>query len=139
MYELKTIVGYDFYFFFSSRRRHTRLQGDWSSDVCSSDLPLGVFDAQLKLSRDVRTAVEECDAAVQHSPHGIGRTEDTHRYGTCGSRTHDAHWQHQHVVVLGDFLHLVISVNRDAQRPIACRIENGIGSQYLAAARDRKS
>src|ERR1022692_194059 len=23
-------------FFFSSRRRHTRLQGDWSSDVCSS-------------------------------------------------------------------------------------------------------
>src|SRR5205807_4767849 len=26
------------WFFFSSRRRHTRLQGDWSSDVCSSDL-----------------------------------------------------------------------------------------------------
>src|SRR2546426_3984133 len=25
-------------FFFSSRRRHTRLQGDWSSDVCSYDL-----------------------------------------------------------------------------------------------------
>src|SRR3989344_7655421 len=28
-------------FFFSSRRRHTRLTCDWSSDVCSSDLPLG--------------------------------------------------------------------------------------------------
>src|SRR2546426_2368471 len=28
-------------FFFSSRRRHTRLQGDWSSDVCSSDLRVG--------------------------------------------------------------------------------------------------
>src|SRR5688500_19921984 len=27
-----------FVVFFSSRRRHTRLQGDWSSDVCSSDL-----------------------------------------------------------------------------------------------------
>src|SRR5205807_7704056 len=27
-----------FFFFFSSRRRNTRLQGDWSSDVCSSDL-----------------------------------------------------------------------------------------------------
>src|SRR5438046_5493588 len=26
------------YFFFSSRRRHTRLVSDWSSDVCSSDL-----------------------------------------------------------------------------------------------------
>src|SRR5690606_40227445 len=25
-------------FFFSSRRRHTRLSRDWSSDVCSSDL-----------------------------------------------------------------------------------------------------
>src|SRR6516162_10420122 len=27
-------------FFFSSRRRHTRLHGDWSSDVCSSDLDI---------------------------------------------------------------------------------------------------
>src|SRR5688500_20369655 len=27
-----------FILIFSSRRRHTRLQGDWSSDVCSSDL-----------------------------------------------------------------------------------------------------
>src|SRR5437870_11374028 len=26
-------------FFFSSRRRHTRWPRDWSSDVCSSDLP----------------------------------------------------------------------------------------------------
>src|SRR2546429_1224869 len=26
------------YFFFSSRRRHTRCSRDWSSDVCSSDL-----------------------------------------------------------------------------------------------------
>src|SRR5256885_15963588 len=32
----EVVVGY--IFFFSSRRRHTRLQGDWSSDVCSSDL-----------------------------------------------------------------------------------------------------
>src|SRR6476469_7310771 len=29
------------FFFFSSRRRHTRYIGDWSSDVCSSDLHLG--------------------------------------------------------------------------------------------------
>src|SRR5688572_10583783 len=28
-----------FVFFFSSRRRHTRFDCDWSSDVCSSDLP----------------------------------------------------------------------------------------------------
>src|SRR5256884_5598598 len=30
-------------FFFSSRRRHTRCSRDWSSDVCSSDLILGLF------------------------------------------------------------------------------------------------
>src|SRR6266480_5359738 len=29
------------FFFFSSRRRHTRLTCDWSSDVCSSDLVTG--------------------------------------------------------------------------------------------------
>src|SRR5258706_7950744 len=29
---------YSSFFFFSSRRRHTRLVSDWSSDVCSSDL-----------------------------------------------------------------------------------------------------
>src|SRR5262245_65386201 len=27
-----------YFFFFSSRRRHTRCLSDWSSDVCSSDL-----------------------------------------------------------------------------------------------------
>src|SRR5256885_11838563 len=32
-------MSFRYFFFFSSRRRHTRLQGDWSSDVCSSDLP----------------------------------------------------------------------------------------------------
>src|SRR5688500_19674345 len=34
-------------FFFSSRRRHTRLQGDWSSDVCSSDLETDEVAASL--------------------------------------------------------------------------------------------
>src|SRR5256885_6255740 len=36
-------VGPQWFFFFSSRRRHTRLQGDWSSDVCSSDLFLRLW------------------------------------------------------------------------------------------------
>src|SRR2546427_4833498 len=31
-------------FFFSSRRRHTRFDCDWSSDVCSSDLGDGRKD-----------------------------------------------------------------------------------------------
>src|SRR6266496_5292245 len=32
--------GFFVFFFFSSRRRHTRSLRDWSSDVCSSDLQL---------------------------------------------------------------------------------------------------
>src|SRR6266581_7933739 len=41
-----------FCFFFSSRRRHTRWTGDWSSDVCSSDLTSGkeAFSAGADLS-----------------------------------------------------------------------------------------
>src|SRR5437879_8458021 len=37
------------FFFFSSRRRHTRYIGDWSSDVCSSDLhPAKIEEVDLK-------------------------------------------------------------------------------------------
>src|SRR5690606_40443276 len=38
-------------FFFSSRRRHTRFSRDWSSDVCSSDLPDGLVLATGSLPR----------------------------------------------------------------------------------------
>src|SRR5437867_10517281 len=37
MYKKPFLIDFLF-FFFSSRRRHTRSYGDWSSDVCSSDL-----------------------------------------------------------------------------------------------------
>src|SRR5690348_17610219 len=39
--ENNSVVGF---FFFSSRRRHTRWTGDWSSDVCSSDLIASLQD-----------------------------------------------------------------------------------------------
>src|SRR5688500_8066190 len=46
-----TVAGTRVGFFLSSSRRHTRLQGDWSSDVCSSDLesasPLLMHNATL--------------------------------------------------------------------------------------------
>src|SRR6266516_5618655 len=35
------VCDFSHFFFFSSRRRHTRSYGDWSSDVCSSDLAAG--------------------------------------------------------------------------------------------------
>src|SRR4051794_41267694 len=40
-------------FFFSSRRRHTRWTGDWSSDVCSSDLSYRVSSGSYNLSLSV--------------------------------------------------------------------------------------
>src|SRR5690242_21395399 len=41
------------FFFFSSRRRHTRLTCDWSSDVCSSDLLLGGRQRQQRVGIDL--------------------------------------------------------------------------------------
>src|SRR5256886_13371373 len=38
---LNRCVALNKFFFFSSRRRHTRFDCDWSSDVCSSDLDIG--------------------------------------------------------------------------------------------------
>src|SRR6266480_8114769 len=39
----------NYFFFFSSRRRHTRLTCDWSSDVCSSDLTGSASEILLQL------------------------------------------------------------------------------------------
>src|SRR5256885_26878 len=44
-------------FFFSSRRRHTRLQGDWSSDVCSSDLASTPRRVRCTSGRDSRPMI----------------------------------------------------------------------------------
>src|SRR6266513_6476154 len=74
-------------FFFSSRRRHTRSKRDWSSDVCSSDLPSIRQDpsrrryfgrtvpagGQLAWSRPAREVVNfvrACDYLPFHSPWG---------------------------------------------------------------------
>src|SRR5207247_5865226 len=42
---INVIVILNSIFFFSSRRRHTRSTRDWSSDVCSSDLMIGLYRA----------------------------------------------------------------------------------------------
>src|SRR3712207_7051883 len=41
------------FFFFSSRRRHTRYWRDWSSDVCSSDLKQATTTTDVKLVDDL--------------------------------------------------------------------------------------
>src|SRR5256885_3893482 len=82
----KSIVGLaiDCFFFFSSRRRHTRLQGDWSSDVCSSDLLTGLerhphlADAHDLYARiladkhDFERAFDEWDMALRVAPDHVG-------------------------------------------------------------------
>src|SRR5256885_6407577 len=45
------------YCVFSSRRRHTRLQGDWSSDVCSSDLGCGAGGRTVARSASVSSGL----------------------------------------------------------------------------------
>src|SRR5205807_7716279 len=61
-------------FFFSSRRRHTRLQGDWSSDVCSSDLfEDGYFPAggdELARRDQARSAGPDDDDMISSLSHG---------------------------------------------------------------------
>src|SRR5436305_10156035 len=46
------------FFFFSSRRRHTRCGRDWSSDVCSSDL-LGCSAECGRCARTIKTIIDE--------------------------------------------------------------------------------
>src|SRR2546421_9654694 len=69
----------DVCFFFSSRRRHTRSDRDWSSDVCSSDLNL-----QYRLSeKDGGTLL-----TFHHT--ALGLILEDHRKGVTGG------WKHIH-------------------------------------------
>src|SRR5688500_13215598 len=91
MYHLYT------YFSFSSRRRHTSLQGDWSSDVCSSDLVPPVLRWQDTVSLLLENAAGQASHRVFvfdeqdrfrparrrfHGPRGFAGTRE------CGRRTH---------------------------------------------------
>src|SRR5437879_10917657 len=53
------------FFFFSSRRRHTRYIGDWSSDVCSSDLVNGgPSNGGIQLKKVTRQAVKHLEREI---------------------------------------------------------------------------
>src|SRR5690348_18466848 len=62
------------HFFFPSRRRHTRWTGDWSSDVCSSDLQTSAAlrDASALRPRAAPCADEAGNASHQPGSYGPG-------------------------------------------------------------------
>src|SRR2546430_11540937 len=87
------------FFFFSSRRRHTRFDCDWSSDVCSSDLEFVVRNvwrlyggwhdgnpAHLKPAPDAALAAEVAVLAGGPSRLAARRSEERRVGKECRSR-----------------------------------------------------
>src|SRR5262245_2182695 len=60
---------YSIFFFFSSRRRHTRCLSDWSSDVCSSDLDGGRRVVVVGAQRHIGTTLTALALARELSRH----------------------------------------------------------------------
>src|SRR5215211_1110010 len=67
------------FFFFSSRRRHTRSLCDWSSDVCSSDLAARGIDIS-DLKYVINYSLPEDPAVYLHR---VGRTGRIGKKGTA--------------------------------------------------------
>src|SRR3712207_9505632 len=55
------------FFFFSSRRRHTRYWRDWSSDVCSSDLDSGRIYGVTFIDHDSRVVLNGSRLGKEYS------------------------------------------------------------------------
>src|SRR2546426_1904636 len=72
-------------FFFSSRRRHTRLQGDWSSDVCSSELRIRHTRLQGDWSSDVCSS-DLSSSAIRRSARPTSFTWISPGGATCAPR-----------------------------------------------------
>src|SRR5256886_3824940 len=68
-------------FFFSSRRRHTRFDCDWSSDVCSSDLRLPRESAET-----IREIAQQCLARGFHEHDPFVELVLSHFYGAAVCR-----------------------------------------------------
>src|SRR5438132_4672829 len=112
-----SLVSMFVFFFFSSRRRHTRSLRDWSSDVCSSDLTfnqiketpksatlthldewlsrltwLQAFGDMAPLVKDIRPAKVKHLAQEAGSLHATNLRSEERRVGKeCRSR-----WWHNH-------------------------------------------
>src|SRR3712207_3474328 len=74
------------FFFFSSRRRHTRYWRDWSSDVCSSDLSsrrtLANLDEFVRERSSTWSELEHLLNAARSTPARLG-PDGVRRLGAC--------------------------------------------------------
>src|SRR5437868_2226528 len=128
------------YFFFSSRRRHTRSKRDWSSDVCSSDL---VEDIELRELADrscieTEARLEVVIIVALYRKHGKPQVPQALRRG------HDVSCRERNVLNAGAQVALQKSrrqglgarrsVQRDSQRPI--RRLNGLAVHESERVRD---
>src|SRR5438045_9405121 len=81
------------FFFFSSRRRHTRCLSDWSSDVCSSDLWFGVavtrmpfLGAKAAMDSVLSTERMNCRRSTSHTSIRLARSEERRVGKECRRR-----------------------------------------------------
>src|SRR5205809_2007385 len=90
-------------FFFSSRRRHTRCSRDWSSDVCSSDLP------RRARPRRVRPPPHEHNNLhIEHDLHNGATADHVIDHHDHNHTNHDLHYSTAHDEhVLDEFDHLL--------------------------------
>src|SRR5256884_715384 len=78
------------FFFFSSRRRHTRCSRDWSSDVCSSDLEvLGQHVGSGDQTVDQERAEQDRHGGAAGDAEGDGRNERAALLGIIGALGRD--------------------------------------------------
>src|SRR5438477_10798131 len=92
-------------FFFSSRRRHTRLTCDWSSDVCSSDL--GIWSKLCGGGGE----------GMDHSSVRASQGSEERRVGKeCRSRWRAYHLKKKKLDSLGDMLHAALDCKSFAGR-----------------------
>src|SRR2546430_13388612 len=102
-------------FFFSSRRRHTRFDCDWSSDVCSSDLKVSAVRPRQRRTRCSRA----CSAPAQPPR---GRSEE-----------HTSELQSQSNLVCRLLLEKKKNILDQGSQCIALLVEDHVNQQsYLA-------
>src|SRR3989449_9095437 len=129
VHQLWILIFFEF-FFFSSRRRHTRCSRDWSSDVCSSDLAQPVME---------RLPVIPEQKALLSMDGGVCPDDGTplafdpwspreHRCPRCGKtwsgERHDLHWvRFQHLWLAERAAHLsaLAGIGDDAHPPAGTR------------------